>query len=532
MDNINFLWVLVCAALVFVMQAGFMCLESGLTRNKNSINVAIKNLADFGISCLLFWFIGYNFMFGEPSLNGWLGLEGIGFQIQTNNLFITVFFLFQLMFCGTAVTIISGAVAERMKFSSYLIVAVFVSGFIYPIYGHWAWGGAETGHKIGWLNQAGFIDFAGSSVVHSIGGWIAFAVLLIIGPRAGRFEKGQPPRLIYGHNIPLAILGALLLWLGWIGFNGGSTLTFNQQTAKIILNTFLAGSSGMIAAFLLDWFLCKIASVKSLVNGSLTGLVSITANCHLVTPADALVIGAIGGGVMLLIHYSLEHLQIDDAVGAVPVHVGGGVWGTLAVALFAPEGAFGQLTWIQQLLIQTQGIIVAFIWAFGGAFIFIYVLNKIMPIRVSPFAEEQGLNLSEHDEKTEIHDLIQVLQQQAITGNLHLRVQEDLFSDAGKIAVQYNRVLDKLCQKAEEAEQLLIIAQEAKQQTEQANNQLTEKIHELEKINLFSVERELRMISLKQEVNELAQQLGFPPRYRIDTKNMTPSSSLSEHSPA
>jgi len=215
----DILWVLISAGLVFMMQAGFLCLEAGLTRTKNAINVAMKNLSDFGITVFLYWLFGFALMFGATK-GGWIGSTHFFTPVGQGSAWLATFFLFHVMFCGTAVTIISGAVAERIRFSSYLIIAILVAGFVYPVFGHWAWGGAYAGSP-GWLSKLGFIDFAGSTVVHSIGGWVALALLFVIGPREGRFPKGQKPRKIPGSNLPQAMLGVLLLWIGWMGFNGG-----------------------------------------------------------------------------------------------------------------------------------------------------------------------------------------------------------------------------------------------------------------------------------------------------------------------
>ena len=217
--DIDLLWIYLCSGLVFIMQAGFLCLESGLTRRKNSINVAIKNLADFCLTTVVFWIVGFGLMFGA-SHKGWFGGSGFALDFVTQDSFLAAFFLFQVMFCGAAVTIMSGAIAERMRFSSYLIATLLVSALIYPVFGHWAWGGLDSGQAFGWLNGMGFVDFAGSTVVHSVGGWTSLAVLLIIGPRIGRFAADGTPRRIHPSNLSLATLGAVFLFIGWLGFNG------------------------------------------------------------------------------------------------------------------------------------------------------------------------------------------------------------------------------------------------------------------------------------------------------------------------
>ena len=258
------LWVLICSGLVFLMQAGFMCLESGLTRSKNSINVAIKNLADFGISLTLFWAFGYGIMFGV-SQNGWLG--GSSFFLSGENTpKAIVFFLFQAMFCGTATTIISGAVAERLKFSGYFIIITLVSGLVYPLFGHWAW------NTNGWLHHIGFVDFAGSTVVHGVGAWVSLATLLIIGSRRGRFSSTGEEHKIQGSNLPFAVLGALLLWFGWLGFNGGSTFVWDNRVPSIIFNTVFSGVGGMVMAMALSYFKVGRIEVEELINGSIGGV--------------------------------------------------------------------------------------------------------------------------------------------------------------------------------------------------------------------------------------------------------------------
>ena len=321
-------WLLVCSGLVFLMQPGFMCLESGLTRSKNSINVAVKNLADFGISVALFWAFGYALMFGR-SVMGWLGSSSFFLNLDADPE-LAAFFLFQAMFCGTATTIVSGAVAERLKFRAYLIITLLISGLIYPIFGHWAWNGIASDGLTGWLGELGFVDFAGSTVVHSIGAWVGLAALLVIGPRTGRFPLRGRPRKIHGSNLPLSVLGAMLLWFGWLGFNGGSTLAFDQQVASIMAHTIVAGVAGMLTAAAIGWQQRKIPEVELLINGSLAGLVSITASCNLVTTSQAALIGAIGSAVMLWVSNQLVRWRIDDAVDAVAVHGGGGLWGSLA----------------------------------------------------------------------------------------------------------------------------------------------------------------------------------------------------------
>ena len=435
---IDQLWILLCSGLVFLMQAGFMCLESGLTRAKNSINVAVKNIADFGVSVALFWAFGYGMMFGM-SQAGWIGTSNFFPSAEEGTSSMIVFFLYQAMFCGTATTIISGAVAERLKFSAYLIIAVLVSGMIYPILGHWAW------NDHGWLKQLGFIDFAGSTVVHSVGAWVSLATLILIGARQGRFSTSQTVNKIQGTNLPFAVLGALLLWVGWLGFNGGSTLALNEQVPGIILNTVLSGVSGMLTATLWSqWHYGRI-EVEELINGSIAGLVAITACCNLVATPLAVIIGATGAIVAQLVSQSLKGWRIDDAVDAVAVHGGAGAWGTLCVALFGQlELIATGLNRISQLGVQLLGVVVIYCCAFGVTWVLLKLLNFFFVLRVSPEEEELGLNVSEHQAKTDTYELFQVMDLQARTNDLSLRVPVESFTEVGHIATRYNQVMDAL----------------------------------------------------------------------------------------
>ncbi len=442
-SSLNILWMLLSAALVFLMQPGFMCLESGLTRSKNSINVAIKNLADFCFSVCGFWALGYGLMFGA-SHAGIIGTGQWFLSLDTSARQIS-FFLFQAMFCGTATTIFSGAVAERMRFSSYIIIACVVSSLIYPLYGHWAWAGLNTGKLTGLLGSQGFVDFAGSSVVHSVGGWVALAALLILGPRTGRFPENGPPNEITASNLPLSVLGCFLLWIGWFGFNGGSNLVMNAEVPKILAKTTLAGGAGAISCLLIGWRISGIPKVIYLINGALGGLVAITASCNIVSAADSIAIGGLAGVVCLACEHLLEKLKIDDAVGAVPVHLGCGIWGTLAVAFFGnPEKLQTGLSFGGQLLIQFQGIVAAFAMAFLLPYVFMRFLNMLSPMRVSPEDEHVGLNVSEHGAKTDLLDLFEVMQHQAATKDLTLRVPEKPFTEVGSIARMYNQVMEAL----------------------------------------------------------------------------------------
>ncbi len=389
---------MLCAALVFVMQAGFLCLESGLTRRKNSINVAIKNLADFCLTTIVFWLFAFGLMFGA-SWHGWVGVSEFSLDFQNVDAFYGSFFIFQVMFCGAAVTIMSGAVAERMKFSSYLIATFVVAGLIYPVVGHWAWTGLDTGEALGFLNSLGFVDFAGSTVVHSVGGWVSLALLLILGPRRGRFDADGKPQRIRPSNLPLATLGVMFLFIGWLGFNGGSTLAFNSQVPLIVVNTLIGGSVGAMSAGLLGYAVQNRLNVTQFMNGCLAGLVAVTANCFAVSTPVAALIGLVGGMIAIGVEEFIEFMKIDDAVGAIPVHLGAGIWGTLAVGLYGDLEILGTgLTRIEQIAIQLLGIGVTAIWAFGLTYIILKLVNSFHRLRVSAAHEDIGLNLSEHGE--------------------------------------------------------------------------------------------------------------------------------------
>lgn len=445
--DLNVIWVVGCSGLVLLMQPGFMCLESGLTRSKNSINVAIKNLIDLGISVCFFWCFGYAIMFGVSQI-GLIGSSDFFVNFETDHK-LAAFFLFQMMFCGTSTTIVSGALAERLKFQGYLAIAIIISGLIYPVFGHWVWNGTTTGTIYGWLGKLGFVDFAGSSVVHSVGGWVSLATLLVVGSRTGRFtgkgKYGWEARKIHGSNLPFSVLGVMLLWVGWFGFNGGSTFALNNQIPIIIAHTVLAGAAGMISAGIWGWQKQKKVEVETLINGSIGGLVSITAGCNSVVTPLSIIIGATGGIIILLITDWIEHQGIDDGVDAVAIHGFAGAWGTLAVGLFGDLDILNTgLSRHQQVLVQLLGIAVCFAWSFGVAYLILHSLNRFFPLRVSIEEEEIGLNVSEHNAKTELYELFQVMDRQAQTQNFSLRVPEESFTEVGKIAHRYNQVMESL----------------------------------------------------------------------------------------
>ena len=438
-ESVDIGWILFCAALVFLMQPGFTALESGLVRSKNSINVAIKNFANFLIAASLFWLFGFGLMFG-PDQGGLFGTSK--FLFDGSGTFLTAFFVFQLGFIATATTLMSGAVAERMRFSGYLVLAVFVAGVTYPVFGHWAWGNAAFvgGGSDGWLRELGFIDFAGSTVVHSVGGWVALAAIIILGPRIGRFGAGAVP--IRGHDLPVTTLGVFVLWVGWYGFNGGSLYTLNSEVPRVILNTTLSATFGGLVGMGLTWRLDRRPDVVVIMNGALAGLVGITASAQLMTPWKAALIGGVAAVVMQLCTLALERLEIDDAVGAVPVHLGAGIWGTLAVGLLGDASLFPVAdSRIEQVGIQLLGIGVCFVWAFGLGFLVLSLINRHVPFRVDREGELAGLNVAEHGASTEIGDLLSDMDEHRRTGDFERPVRVEPHTEVGQIAAEYNRVL-------------------------------------------------------------------------------------------
>lgn len=388
-NNLNIIWTVIAACLVFFMQAGFTLVETGLTRAKNAVNIIMKNVMDISAGGIAFFLVGFGLMFGtNPS--GWIGTDGFALiQIgDQSEVWGYVFFFFQAVFAATAATIVSGAVAERTAFSGYLLFSIIITAFVYPIFGSWAWGSLFNGS--GWLENLGFIDFAGSTVVHSIGGWAALAGALIVGPRMGKYKDGKP-QPIQGHSLPLAALGIFILWLGWFGFNAGSTTTGDGSVAKIIVNTFLAGGAGALAAMTMSWVRKGKPDGAMTMNGVLAGLVGITAGCADLNPAGALAAGLCAGVILYLSSGFLERF-VDDAVGAVSVHGVCGAWGTIAVALFHPNGLDLTLLGVQSL-----GVLVAFAWTFPLCYGLFSLINVFIPLRVNGELEEAGLDLHEHD---------------------------------------------------------------------------------------------------------------------------------------
>jgi Amt family ammonium transporter len=402
---IDYVWVLVCGFLVFFMQAGFAMVEAGFCRAKNATNLMAKNTIDFVVASLVFMAIGFAFMMGNDykgliGTTGWF-LHGANYDVGKY-----LMFFWQLVFAGTAATIVSGAVAERLKFKAYFLYSLAVSAIIYPIYGHWVWGG-------GWLAKlpfgVGHVDFAGSGVVHTIGGFVGLAGAIILGPRFGKYGKDGKPRAIPGHSITLAALGTFILWFGWFGFNPGSTFSAHQlRIAVVAVNTNLAAAAGAAVAILLVFMKTKKWDVGMMLNGCLAGLVAVTAPCAWIEAWAAVAIGSIAGLLVVLSVYFWEAKGVDDPVGAVSVHAVNGVWGLISVGLFA-DGTYGLGTTAAplvkglfygggygQLIAQLIGAAVCVTWAFGLGFIAFKLMDKYFGVRVAPEEELKGLDIQEH----------------------------------------------------------------------------------------------------------------------------------------
>jgi len=402
-NEVGWLWTCLAAFLVFFMQAGFALVEAGLTRAKNCVNIIMKNLLDFSVGSVTFWMVGFGLMFGASS-TGWFGttdffVDGLNSDGEADN-WEYAFLIFQTVFAATAATIVSGAMAERTKFTSYLLYSVAITAFVYPISGSWAWGSLYNGS--GWLEEWGFIDFAGSTVVHSVGGWAALAGAIVIGPRLGKYGKDGTVTPIMGHSMPLAALGVFILWLGWFGFNPGSTTSLDDGSfARVAVTTNLSAVGGVLGATVCSWILFKKPDVSFALNGALAGLVSITSPCYDVGPGSALIIGLAGGCLCVFSVLMFDRLRVDDPVGAISVHGVCGAWGTLSAGLFAHQaydGNSGLLFGGGWGLLGTQalGVLAYFVWAFGASLLVFLAIKYTVGLRVSEEEEVAGLDTTEH----------------------------------------------------------------------------------------------------------------------------------------
>ena len=395
-NSLDTVWVLLAAMLVFFMQPGFTMVEAGFTRSKNTANILMKNFVDFMVGTVLFWAIGFGLMHGTG--NGFIGEMHL-FDwtfIGDSNIPAEATLIFQTMFCATAATIVSGGMAERTKFSAYIAISVIISLLIYPIEGHWTWGG-------GWLSELGFHDFAGSTVVHACGGFITLAGVIVLGPRIGKYRNGKSVA-IPGHNLAYGVLGVFILWMGWFGFNPGSQLaasgTANATAiSHVFCTTNMSAACGGLAALFLTWVVYGKPLLSMVCNGVLAGLVGVTAGCDLVSIGGSAIIGLVSGCVMVgSVAFVDKKLHLDDPVGAISVHGVCGVLGTLMTGLLATEGGLFYGGGVHFFLIECLGALVTIAWAFGLGFLSFFVLDKTMGIRVAPRVEEEGLDVYEHGE--------------------------------------------------------------------------------------------------------------------------------------
>lgn len=528
--NLDYVWVLVASAMVFLMQAGFMCLESGMARAKNSINVAVKNMTDFVLSVSFFWIFGFGIMFGV-SYNGWFGTSEFLVELGDDP-WLPVFFVFQAVFCGTAATIDSGAVAERTRFSVYLVISCVASGLIYPVFGHWAWGSFYNGVTQGWLEAQGFIDFAGSTVVHSVGGWIALAGVIVIGPRRDKFTANGEPRKIAPHSLILVYLGTFLLFFGWYGFNCGSTLAATTDIAVIAMNTTLSACFGAAAAAACSWLgPTRRPEPEVIANGLLGGLVGVTAGCAVVSTIGAASIGLAAG---ILVYHSMKIMErtfrLDDVVGAVPVHGICGAWGTLAVAFFIRADAMpdGFTTW-SLLGVQALGVGSAFVWAFGCAFLTLKILSCFSELRVSAEDEAIGLNVAEHGSTSSVLELANAMDRATSTATYDASVKVDVEfgTEVGDLGSCYNKMVDAI---QEDRQQIATASDQQRAQAQRLEKNLT-RLQEAE-VQIREDKELLRAEANRatQETRRLASEGEAAVRGSLDSMNLIRNSAESINS--
>lgn len=395
-SGIDTVWVLLAAILIFMMQMGFASVEAGFTRSKNTANILMKNLLDFCFGSLLFWLFGFRIMFGADAFAGLIADPFALGSAVPSNIPQTAFLIFQTMFCATTATIVSGAMAERTQFRAYLVYCIFISAFIYPISGHWTWGG-------GWLSALGFHDFAGSAVVHSAGGWLALVGAAMVGPRIGKYKNGKP-HAILGHNLAIATLGVFILWIGWFGFNPGSTVGIStpelqQSASTVFMNTNISAATGALTALIVAWVRYGKPSLSLSLNGVLAGLVGITAGCDAVSSVGAALTGIICGAAMVFaVSFFDSMAKVDDPVGAISVHGVCGSLGTILTGIFALDGGLLYGGGLHMLGVQLLGAAVYAAWAILCGLILFYVLRRTIGLRVDRRVEEDGLDYYEHGE--------------------------------------------------------------------------------------------------------------------------------------
>ena len=471
--NLDFVWTMMAVGLVFFMQMGFLLLEAGQVRAKNAVNVAQKNMLDFTVSSLMFGAVGFTFMFGA-SVNGWIGWSWDLALWNMDDPWILTFFVFQMVFCGTAATIVSGAVAERMSMAGYVVISALLASIVYPIAGHWSWGGLLTGDEAPFLAAWGFMDFAGSTVVHSVGAWAGLAAAVLIGARAGKYDEAGKPRTLHGHSPVLSTGGALIIWIGWIGFNGGSTTAGTPAFASIIANTMAAGVAGTVVHMLLGRWAYGYSRPEFMINGALSGLVGITAGCDAVSLQSAVIMGALASAVCYAAREALENRGVDDPLGAVAVHGFAGLTGTMLVAVFAPGEALLAADRMTQIAVQAAGVGIYFVWTFGLVFAALWLLKQVLPcehdgpgggLRVTPEAEHIGLNSAEHNAPLGMASLVEGMSAIAQDPDRPVDpIPEEPGEESYEAAVLFNRILCLLDRRAKaEARRAADISQTLKE---------------------------------------------------------------------
>ncbi len=491
-DKLNFVWLIVSASMVFFMQVGFTAFEAGSVQAKNAISVAVKNILDFLVSSIMYFLLGFGIMFGA-SHEGYLGTSNfLFFGIDTHLTSLGyAFVFFQLVFASTAAIITSGAFSERAKLSMHICTTIFVVSLVYPVFGHWAWGHLFHHDQFGWLGKLGFIDFAGSTVVHSISGWVALSGAVILGPRMGKFNPDGTANRMYGHNLPLATIGMFFLWFGWFGFNGGAILQVDTSIGLVIINTALAGSVAGVCAVVFGRLKNKRLDAAEILLGIMGGLVAIAAGSSRVSSLYACVVGFCAGIIAILAKDFVEKvLKVDDPVGAVPVHGFCGAWGTLAVSLFTPASAFS-ITHANRLLqvgVQCLGIIVAFAWAFSTGLVFFWCLKRYVGIRISNEEEVKGLNISEYADVTSWLDFVKISKVQDLNAALQDKIKER------------TKELEHIKEHLEE---------DVKNRTyelEASRDELKKKVEQLENFAKVAIGREIKMKRMEEELRVLKQE--------------------------
>lgn len=435
MSEIDVAMIVVMGLVVLVLQCGFLCLEAGTVRPKNAANVALKNVSDICVVSTVFWLAGFGLMHGS-SAGGWFGTSGFMPPIDNSADHLAAIFFFQMAFAATAATIVSGAVAERERFQGYIAMSLLLGGLIYPIAGHWIW------NEGGWLRQAGFVDFAGATAVHSLGGWSALAVVIFLGPRLGRY--GPKKRFFEESSVSLATLGGLLLWIGWGAFNGGAAVPHNADVGPIVARTMLAAAGAGVTSILAGMLLFGHVRAEVLVNGVLGGLVASTAAIHLISGSAAFLIGIAGAITVMAARDVLDALRIDDVVGAIPVHLAAGIAGTLAVAVAVPVDMLPAGSRLGQLGIQAAGAASVAAWVLGCAVPAAYALKKSGLLRARPKDEVRGLNLAENNQRNALLELLDEMKRHQRSGTFDKRVRVERSHEVGALAYRYNRVLDRV----------------------------------------------------------------------------------------